>query len=326
LSFQSKAKLFANEVTSMDSFEMSQSVGQVTGTPRSGPDEKLGGPCETIGGNSGPVHTTTKIKRIQRWGVAIFCLLFACVGGAYVAARWALEKTREVPDFYRQAIARVPDDAGAISRQLESEVLELKDQVGHYGSWRAVFTEEQINAWLVHQLPQEYSKVLPKGVCEPRVVIQDGKVLAAARYSDPRIDTVVSFEVTIQLTAEPNVLAVEVRNLRAGALPLPLNHFVHHISHRAASDSLEVRWDAAEPDGIPIGLITVPSDHPKYVRTPVIVESVEFTEGRLWLAGRTGPEAVLGYQPRGPVYRLASMRTESGTKEQRELNSLKSRL
>ena len=310
----------------MESSEISQSVGQVADTTHGGPSGLLGRPSETIDVTNGAERTSTNSRRMHRWAVAILCLLVACVGGTYIAAQWALEKTRQVPDFYRQAIARVPDDAGAVSRQLEHEVLELKDQVGHFGSWRAVFTEEQLNAWLVHQLPQEYSKVLPKGVCEPRVVIQDGKVLAAARYSDSRIDTVVSFEVTIQLTAEPNVLAVEVRNLRAGALPLPLNHFVHHISHRAARDSLEVRWDAAEPDGIPIGLITVPSDHPKYVRTPVIVESVEFTEGRLWLAGRTGPEAVLGYQPRGPVYRLASLRTENGTKEQRELNSLKSRL
>ena len=259
-------------------------------------------------------------RRRMRHGLIGLALLLVglLAGGSFIAANWALEKTREVPDFYVQAKARTPADLDGVSRQLEHEVQVLTDQVGHVGSWHAMFTEDQINAWLVHQLPKEFSKILPRGVHDPRVVIQDGKVLAAARYTDHRIDTVVSFEVSIQLTEVPNVLAVEIRDLKAGSLPLPLNHFVHQISRRAAYDSLEVKWDEAE-DGSPIGLITVPSEHPKYVRKPVIVESVELTEGRLWLAGHTGPEAYHGFQPRGPVYQLASLRTNNNeeSKEQR---------
>lgn len=275
----------------------------------------------------GNVYSLLIHKRRFRRGVACAALLICSLSvvGSMFAARWALEKTKEVPDFYIQAKARTPVDLDAVSRQLEHEVQEFTDQVGLIGSWHAMFTEEQINAWLVQQLPKEFSKVLPRGVQDPRVVIQDGKVLAAARYADHRIDTVVSFEIEIQLTEVPNVLAVEIRNLKAGALPLPLNHFVHQISRRAAYDSLEVRWDEGD-EGIPIGLITVPSEHPKYVRAPVIVESVELTDGRLWLSGHTGPEAVMSFQPRGPVYQLASLRTNEGDSSKRKADKFSSRL
>lgn len=266
-------------------------------------------------------------KRKFRRGVACAALLMCSltVAGSMFTARWALEKTRQVPDFYIQAKARTPVDLDAVSRQLENEVQEFTDQVGLIGSWHAVFTEEHINAWLVHQLPKEFSKVLPRGVQDPRVVIQDGKVLAAARYIDRRIDTVVSFEVGIQLTEVPNVLAVEIRNLKAGSLPLPLNHFVQQISRRAAYDSLEVRWDEGD-EGIPIGLITVPSEHPKYVRTPVIVESVILSDGRLWLSGHTGPQAVISFQPKGPVYQLASLRTNDLKSQKGKRDEFSSRL
>lgn len=230
------------------------------------------------------------------------------IGAAFgFSAQWALRKTREVPDFYVQAARRMPTNVIEASRELEHEVEVLTNQVGQLGGWEATFTEAQINAWLVHQLPKEFSKVLPAGVEEPRVVIQDDKILAAARYRDSRIETVVSFEIAIQLTAEPNVLAIEVRHLRAGALPLPLGRFVDNITRRAARDELEIRWDKNDA-GHPIALVTVPSIHPSYVRTPVIVESVTMTDGRIRMSGHTGAEARVAYQPRGPVYKLASHR------------------
>lgn len=252
-----------------------------------------------------------KMRRLLGWtllGTAAIATAFGC------SALWAIQKTQEVPDFYVQAASRMPTDVGEASRELQHEVEELTAQVGRVGGWAATFTESQINAWLVHQLPKEFSKALPAGVAEPRVVIEDGKILAAARYKDKRIETVVSFELGVQVTPEPNVLAIEVRQLKAGALPLPLGRFVEHISKRAAKDNLEVRWDT-NAVGLPIALLTVPSTHHGYVRTPVIVESVTMTNGRIRLTGHTGPEARVSYQPQGPIYRLASHRSQPVRRE-----------
>lgn len=254
--------------------------------------------------------TPPKRKTVRRL-LGIVLLTIVIAGAAFgCSAYWALQKTQEVPDFYLQAANRMPNNVGEASRELENEVEELTAQVGRVGGWAATFTEAQINAWLVHQLPKEFTKALPAGVAEPRVVIEDGKILAAARYKDKRIETVISFELVVQVTPEPNVLAIEVRQLKAGALPLPLGRFVEHISKRAAKDNLEVRWDT-NASGLPIALLTVPSTHRGYVRTPVIVESVTMSQGQIRLTGHTGPEARVSYQPQGPIYRLASHRAPS---------------
>jgi HAMP domain-containing protein len=273
-----------------------------------------------------PIACTSRRRKIvRRLAFTSIALVVVGVVSLMAAARWAIQKTREVPDFYLQAEARMPSDLIGASNQLEFEVQELTDSVSQLGSWRAVFSEEQINAWLVHQLPLEFSKVLPAGVCDPRVVIENGKVLAAARYKHSQIDTVVSFELCLQLTHEPNVLAVEIRNLRAGALPLPLNRFLNQITRRAARDSLVVSWDNND-QGQPIGLLTVPSEHPKYVCAPVIVESIELAAGHVWLSGHTGPAAVDSFQPQGRVYRLASLRTRAHAEEPNDHRSFSSRL
>ncbi len=260
----------------------------------------------------------------------ITCLKYLAVSvvivavGILLAGNWALKKTQEVPDFYRQATALPELNSAEQSRELESEVEELADRVGQLGGWEATFTEEQVNAWLMHQLPLEFASLLPTGVHEPRVAIRDGKVLVAARYQNPRIETVVSFEVHAQLTPEPNVLAVKISDLKAGALPLPLNRFINHISKRAARSALRIRWDDNE-EGDKVALVTVPSEHPSYVRKPVIVESVAILAGMVRLAGHTGPEARLSYQPRTAVYQLASLRSNKTDEPQTHDQSARNR-
>lgn len=218
---------------------------------------------------------------------------------------WAYRQTRAVPEFYEQAALTMPADVGRASDQLQRQVQELHDRVRHTGSWQATFSDDQINAWLVRALPLTFPKLLPAGVQEPRVMIENGRLRAAARYKDPRIETVVSFEVAVELTDQPNVLAVRIENLRAGALPLPLERFRKGISREAAKSDLEVRWD--QTDSGSVALVTIPSDHESFVRTPVIVEALALGGGQLSLAGHTGPEARRIFRPRGPVYQLASL-------------------
>lgn len=239
------------------------------------------------------------------WGIATVATLAVIITAS--VSWWALQRTRVVPDFYERATKQLPADLDSAIARLEQDMVQLQGDAARLGSWQAVFTDEQINAWLVQQLPREFPNLLPPGVEEPRIIIEDERVLVAARYKNQHIDTVVSFEVKAALTEQANVLAIRVTNLRAGALPLPLERFLRGISREAAKSQMEVRWDMDQSD--PIALVTIPSDHPSYKYTPVIVESVYLTEGILALAGHTGEEARESYRPRGPIYQLASART-----------------
>ncbi|MCH7478988.1 MAG: hypothetical protein IIA14_12930, partial [SAR324 cluster bacterium] len=149
-------------------------------------------------------------------------------------------------------------------------------------------------------------RLLAKGASEPRIVIEGDRVLAAVRYKNRHIDIVISCELEVELTEQPNMLALRVKDLKAGALPLPLSNFLKGISTEAAKSDLDIRWDVT--DSGPVALLTVPSEHPRYVANPVVVESVQLVGRTLVLSGRTGPLAHESYHPQGPLYRFVSYR------------------
>ena len=249
-------------------------------------------------------------KWIKRIGLTLMILLGIAAGVAW----WAARQTKHVPEFYAQAVKSPPADPIKASRRMQEQVEKLRESATKIGSWKATFTDQEINAWLMQELPEKFPQLLKRGVKEPRLVIEDDRMLIAAQYKDKRIETVVSFEIRAKLTEEPNMLALHISNLRAGALPLSLDRFRAGITKEAAKGDLRVRWDMTDTG--PIALIEVPTEHPKYVVSPVIVESVKLEQGQLMLAGHTGPQAEESYRPLSPVHRFVSYRAKSNSKSQ----------
>ncbi len=242
-------------------------------------------------------------KRLA-YGLAIFAL----IAGGFLW--WAANTASQVPKFYEEAAQRMPSDMQAASQLLEKQVTDLQERVKRRGDWHATFTEPQINAWLATDLAREFPTVLPKGVVDPRVVIEPDRVRVAARYVSSRFDWVISFNLRVRLTDQPNVLAIEVDDLRAGNLPLPISNFRAQVSNFAARGDLEIRW--SEEAGNPIALVTVPSEHERYVSKPVIIEQLNLEAGQVSLAGHTGPQALQVFSPRGPIFRIASIVLTAG--------------
>lgn len=258
---------------------------------------------------------------MRRWIIRItICALLLLIVGCLSGGWWALEQTQHVPEFYKRASQSLPASTIEASQHLQQEVEQLQSKAARIGSWQASFSDEQINAWLIEELPGKFPRLLASGASEPRIVIEEGRVLAAVRYKNRRIDTVISCELSVELTEQPNMLALHVQNLKAGALPLPLGNFRKGITNEAAKGGVDIRWDETERG--PIALVTVPSEHPNYVSAPVIVESVQLVDGSLQLAGHTGPLAHQSFQPRGPIYRFVSFRP--GEKRNRQHPQLSS--
>jgi hypothetical protein len=222
------------------------------------------------------------------------------------AAWWAVQQTQHVPEFYARATETPSLESARASRQLTAEVEQLQVDAATIGSWHTTFGDGEINTWLTEELPKKFPQLLAKGASDPRIIIEDDRVLAAVRYKNHHIDTVISCELEVELTEEPNMLALSVKHLKAGALPLPLSNFLRGISKEAGKGDIDVRWDVTDTG--PIALVTVPSEHPRYVTKPVIVESVQLVDGALILSGHTGPLARESYRPRGSVYRFVSYR------------------
>ena len=80
---------------------------------------------------------------------------------------------------------------------MRADVKQFQEDTSKVGSWSAQFSDDQINAWLMEELPRKFPRLLARGASDPRVVIEDNRILAAVRYKNRRIDTVISCEVSV---------------------------------------------------------------------------------------------------------------------------------
>ena len=106
------------------------------------------------------------------------------------------------------------------------------------------------------------------------------------------------------MTDRPNCLAIEVRSVQMGALPVPLMSVKDSISKVVAKTNLNLRWESDQ--GKSLALIDLPEIYSPTKSTSVTLEFVELSEGQINVAGRTGRDADLGFEPRGAVYKIAS--------------------
>ncbi len=229
-------------------------------------------------------------------------LLVSLAAGGGVYAVW--QATQKAPEFYHVALRKDPVRLKAAGQALEKQVLELHNEVRRTGRWEAVFTDEQINGWLAVDLPDKFPKALPKGVSEPRVAIQEREAHVACRYESPKMATVFSMGVEVSLTDEPNVVAVRIRQARAGLMPIPLDQILEHATKYAKKSEAPLRW--MQVDGDPVALITVPAEHEDFAHRRIKIETIELRDGEVYLAGRTEDSELVS----PPVFQQASVLAE----------------
>ncbi|QDU29814.1 hypothetical protein ETAA8_49290 [Anatilimnocola aggregata] len=191
-------------------------------------------------------------------------------------------QVQQVPQFYRQAIAASPREQVQAGEQFETEALELQNQIQRTGDWQVELAADEINGWLATVLPEKFGEAIPPGISDPRVAIEQGRLLAACKYQAVGIETVVSIELEAFLTNETNVVAVRVHQVAAGKVPIPLGQYLEQITAAAAERGIFVRWQ--EVDGDPLALISLPLAEPDDKRS-IVIRSLELSPGKLIATG-----------------------------------------
>ena len=215
-------------------------------------------------------------------------LFVGCLAATLVAvgmALYAWRASQHVPEFYVQALAKPAAEPAKAAYKFEQQVLELKNDVRREGEWQATFSAEEINGWLANDLPVKFPNALPSAVSDPRVAISPQMIQVACKYSDGRISSVISLGALPKLTSEANVLAIRIRQVRAGALPIPVANFFEQISEHSAKSGVPLRW--GEEDGDPVAYVTLPMNHPELKDKLLRVETIELQDGALVVAGTT---------------------------------------
>jgi hypothetical protein len=241
----------------------------------------------------------------------IVTVVLATLGGS--GAFFISRAAQHEPEFYRQAMTVQPQQQEEAGDALEQSVLELSNETRQPGHWEATFSDDQINGWLAVDLPAKFASILPAGVECPRVSIRDGLIHIAARFKDKLVESVVSFSLQVNLTDEPNTVAVTIRKVRAGVLPVPVRQFLDRISNAAERGDIQLRW--SQDQGDPVAFVTVPSQHERYVHRQIFIETIEIRDGQIYLSGITDDPR---QAPKGDIAQRTFVELdESSTKIQR---------
>ena len=221
------------------------------------------------------------MSRRSRW-----LALLVLVGGVGAAAAGLGYLAKREPAFYAEA--PVPDEWEARERaaRLVTRVQDLKNDIRSLKpEWGDTFTAEDLNAFFAENLGKSAGlrSVLPDGLHSPRVAIDGDRLRLGLRYGEGFWSTVVWVELKVWLVAdEPNLVAVEVCELRTGGLPLGAQSVLDAVAEAAREKNVEVTWYRSGSN--PVGLFRFYADQSQPAS---LIMTLEVADGKVVVAGRS---------------------------------------
>ncbi len=218
---------------------------------------------------------------MKRRSVIIGSLVFVMLVGGALLSLYVL--LRHEPESYAQAL--VPPGAlrQQASKKFERKAIDLSSSVANYFDWQLELTDEEINSYLAEDFLRMRPIDLPDDVREPRVAFRDGTLCVAFRYGQGAASSVVSMEARVWVSPyEPNVLLIQVEQLRAGALPLTTKFLQERLRDSASGLNIDMQWYRNE--GRPVVLLRFQSNR----REPTIqIDELQFQSGKMTVKGRS---------------------------------------
>lgn len=202
------------------------------------------------------------------------------------------------PGFYRAMAAVPPEKRQARARHFVSQSLQLRNDIANEPTWEAVFTDEEVNAWLAEDLVKSFADQLPPEVHEPRVMFELDRVTLAFELDQGPVRSVV-WVVASPRVPEENVLELTIEKIRAGMLPVPPDRVLDRLVGVARRHGIEVSWKR-EGDA-PVATIRYSPDPG---RADVKLERVRILKGEIHLAGRSNRARGLVSLPVLPTRRV----------------------
>ena len=209
--------------------------------------------------------------------VGVIAITIAC----WVLLHWSQKE----PEFYQQALAVSERAELELGDEFENQVLELQNNARTKGAWQATFTEAQINGWLASGLTEKFPRAIPHNVSDPRVGIDLDLLRVAFRFQSSRLSCIVQAEMDAFCTEVPDQIAIRIKKVASGLVPIPVNSVADRISTALRQFGAQVSW--TEIEGDPVALIEFPLDTVKLGEKIITIEAIQLIQDKLVLTGNS---------------------------------------
>jgi hypothetical protein len=185
------------------------------------------------------------------------------------------------PSYYRAMVLLTREQRAGKAKKFVAQSLQLRNDICNEPSWEAVFTDQEVNAWLAEDLVTHFADQLPPEVHEPRVLFELDRITLAFLLKQGGVQSVIT------VVARPRVpggnsIELTLEKIRAGILPVPADNVLDRIIEYARYHGVDVEW--TRKDGYPVVLMRYT---PSIEREDVLLEELQIRAGQIRLAGRS---------------------------------------
>jgi hypothetical protein len=214
--------------------------------------------------------------------------LLLLIAGTILATLVAL--TQHEPAFYGRCAVPAGFQREQQSNKFQTDFLQFITSIKNGGNvktgdWRGCFTDETVNSYLQEHFVTSgaAAALLPEGISEPRIALEQNRVRLGFRYGSPPWSTIISIDFRVWLAhAEPNVMVLELQGLHAGALPVSAQSLLEEISESLRRNNIQVTWYRHE--GNPTAALKFQTDQP---RPTFQLRQVDLRTGTLTILGHS---------------------------------------
>jgi hypothetical protein len=227
--------------------------------------------------------------RMSRKSFLLGLLIVVLVAGVGTGL---LMLVRHEPEFYLKNAQPPGKERKQRSGKFIEEFAQFCQDVRDYQKWDARFEEECINSYFDEQFVAEEGlaeKVLPEGITAPRIAIEEDQIRLAFRYRLGPVSTIISIDMRMWLAPkEPNVVALELRGLHAGSLPIAAQSLLEQVSEAARQNNIDVTWYRHRGNPVALLRFQADQDHPT-----VRLDHLVLHKGLIEIHGRSAESAPL---------------------------------
>lgn len=229
-------------------------------------------------GSSKSRQTATRRFRPRRWWIwiaGLTLLLFA-------ALNYTWESTGEPPKYYAELLPENIEDMIENALEFDSKVESLNNQVVESARGEDLqisFSQDEINSWLQHSLPQRAAGKLPRQLKEIRVRLDATESSLVMKIDAKYFRGYVTVDFDVAIGTQPNELQITLKQIYSGIATLPFTQFRQQIVEGVNNAGVEIRWpENQSPTVVSLDLDDLMTDQ---VARPVSIQKVTVADQQL---------------------------------------------